>query len=238
MTPEATYWRQLDILSPQQMEHARVTLIGAGGIGSPTALCLAKMGIGHMTVYDPDTIEEHNLPNQLYPMQIADVGPDYGRWVDTLEKTKVDVLNEMVKQFSNIAVRTNFERYEDQPLSGIVISAVDSMRARKDIWQQVLEQRSTIQLYIEARMGAEVGMVYTVNPNFGTDSFWYEKNMLYTDADALPLPCTATAIIYNTFMLASLVARQVKNYLTGGDLPREIVMDMVGLAILRSDPKW
>ena len=62
---ETRYHRQLDILDPKSMD-VPVTIIGAGATGSFTALSLAKMGIRNITIYDFDTVEEHNLPNQFY----------------------------------------------------------------------------------------------------------------------------------------------------------------------------
>ena len=65
------YWRQLDILQPDDLVRP-ITIIGVGGIGSPVALALTKMGCRRLTLFDPDTIEPHNLPNQLY--RLRDVG--------------------------------------------------------------------------------------------------------------------------------------------------------------------
>lgn len=44
---------------------ARVLLVGAGGLGSPTALYLAAAGIGHLGVVDPDTVDYSNLQRQI-----------------------------------------------------------------------------------------------------------------------------------------------------------------------------
>lgn len=223
MTPETTYWRQLGILHPNDLRDVQVTLIGAGGIGSPTALCLAKMGLPSLTVYDNDVIEEHNLPNQMYPLESLDVG-------------KVGALQDMVFDFTGMMPRGRSEKYESQPLSGIVISGVDSMSARQTIWQGVKDNKYTVDLYIEARMGAEMGMVYTINPKDPEQSEWYESHMLYEDLEAMELPCTERIIIYNVFILAGLICRQVKNYIKGGFLPKEIAMDLVTLTIMRSEP--
>jgi len=52
---------------------ARVLLIGAGGLGSPTALYLAAAGIGHIGVVDPDTVDRSNLQRQIMHRD-ADIG--------------------------------------------------------------------------------------------------------------------------------------------------------------------
>ena len=38
-----------------------VTVVGCGGIGYWVAKILAMSGIGKIVLYDPDTLEEHNL---------------------------------------------------------------------------------------------------------------------------------------------------------------------------------
>ncbi len=228
ITPQGLYWRQLDILAPKDMQDTKVTLIGCGGIGSPTALVLAKMGLPHLTLWDGDTIEQHNLPNQLLPMIDID-------GADTIGLPKAVTLWGFIGTMTDTIVGVHPEYWEGQFLEGIVISAVDSMKVRKEIWQGVKHDARFVDLYVEGRMGAEVGSVYAIDPKNETDAKWYEDNFLYDDADALETPCTARAIIYNTFMLAALIGRQVKNHLTGGRVPREIIMDIGNLGMLVED---
>jgi molybdopterin/thiamine biosynthesis adenylyltransferase len=64
LAPVIVYWRQADLISPEALA-ATVTIVGAGGIGSPVALALAKKGCRTLTRYDPDMVEAHNLPNQF-----------------------------------------------------------------------------------------------------------------------------------------------------------------------------
>ena len=48
------------------LKDIRVTLIGLGGIGSWTLLGLAKMGVQHLSAYDPDKVSPENVATQLY----------------------------------------------------------------------------------------------------------------------------------------------------------------------------
>ena len=52
---------------------ARMTVIGAGGIGSPVLQYLAAAGVGHLTVIDDDDVSLSNLQRQVL-FTTADIG--------------------------------------------------------------------------------------------------------------------------------------------------------------------
>ena len=49
----------------RQLKHARILLIGAGGLGSPAALYLAAAGIGTLGLVDFDAVDITNLQRQV-----------------------------------------------------------------------------------------------------------------------------------------------------------------------------
>ncbi|MEM8885040.1 MAG: molybdopterin-synthase adenylyltransferase MoeB [Planctomycetota bacterium] len=49
----------------KRLKEARVLLVGAGGLGSPSALYLAAAGVGTIGVIDPDVVDESNLQRQV-----------------------------------------------------------------------------------------------------------------------------------------------------------------------------
>jgi hypothetical protein len=209
------YVRQQGIVLPEELP--AVTVVGAGGIGSFTVLALAKMGVTTITVYDPDTVEEHNIPNQLYRQA-------------HLTSPKVNALHVEVKAFTDVVIEKKPKLYEGEGVSGVLISAVDSMASRKEIWSKV-KYRPAVPLYIEARMGAEVSRIHTLNPCDPEAIEWYEGT-LYSDEEALPDPCTARAIIYNGFAIAALIANQVKKFSKREQLMKEIIFDLKTLTLM------
>lgn len=210
------FWRQLDIVSRDDLT-VPITIIGAGGVGSPICFALAKMGCQKITVFDHDVIADHNLPNQFY--RLTDSG-----------KPKVHALKEIVKEFSGLAIEIKQEKYVSQKLSDIVICSVDSMSERRKIWEKI-RWKPQIFLFIDARMGAEVCRIYTVKPTDPDDVRFYEGN-LYSDSETADIVCTAQAVIYNVFMIASLIASQVKKFARIEKFPKEIIFDLATLSIV------
>lgn len=49
----------------RKLNNARITLIGAGGLGSPASLYLAAAGVGTLTLIDDDRVERSNLQRQI-----------------------------------------------------------------------------------------------------------------------------------------------------------------------------
>jgi molybdopterin/thiamine biosynthesis adenylyltransferase len=214
------YWRQAGIVSHDDLNRMPVTVIGAGGIGSPTTIALAKMGVEDITIYDPDVIEEHNLPNQMY--RLSDVG-----------SPKVIALKDLVENYSGTSVETKQEEFSDQDVQGLVVSGVDSMDARKQIWEEAIKWNPNVSMYIEGRMGAELARIQSVDPCDPDQVKWYEST-LYSSADAEQAPCTERAIIYNVFMIASLIASQAKKFLNNQDIKKQIIFDLATLTLIQT----
>lgn len=53
----------------EKLSAARVHICGAGALGSNLAVCLARIGVGGLTVVDRDRVEEHNIGTQIYGLE-------------------------------------------------------------------------------------------------------------------------------------------------------------------------
>lgn len=211
--------RQMDIISAALLNMTTVTMIGVGGIGAATSLALAKLGIPRIYLYDNDTIEDINIPTQL--LKISDIG-----------MKKVHSVGRMLKEFSDEISGEGYSYRVDQKTNledvTIIISSVDTITARKAIWEAVVA--SNCRWYLDARMGAEVFQLYTVDT---VDSGWYTDHLDTLHEDEVPdEPCTAKATIYTAFMAAGHIAHQVKRIVMGQSLPKVLIHDIQQLVMV------
>lgn len=210
------FLRQLDILPPEKLAFP-ITVIGAGAIGSATVITLAKMGCPDITVWDDDTIEEHNVSNQMC-------------LVEEIGSPKAAALMMLTQLLSGVTIKTRPERYRGQALSGMVIVATDNMTARQEVWKRAKMNRK-VPLLIDARMGAEFARLYAIHPGNADEADFYEQN-LYAAEEAERLPCSARAIIYCPTIIGAMVALIVKSHATGTALPREVLFDLPRLQLI------
>lgn len=201
------YARQLDIFNPTDV-YGRITLIGAGSVGSVTAHTLAWMGIKNFEIFDHDKVEIHNCANQCYPPSL--VG-----------KYKVDALSSELKRINPlIHVRTHKKKFTSKTkispdIYRIVITAVDSKPARRIIYRKFLRDHPIVKGYIDTRSGGEGYSIFCVDLSSRIQKERYEKSLKGKGAN---IPCTESSIIYNMYHLSSKVAWYVKQILT--DQPR------------------
>ncbi len=210
-------WRQEGIISSSILQNASVTIIGAGSTGRVSALSLAMMGVGELILYDNDTVEPHNRPNQILCKKENEGGK------------KVTSLKENILEYvDSCRIITMEEHYNRHPLNrGIIICAADDMETRSMVFSQVKKDKPDY--YIESRMGAELMIIYSVDPH--TNSSWYKKT-LYSNEESLELACTARAISYNAFVLGGLIVSQVKKILMKEEVAKEIIFDLVTLTLM------
>lgn len=64
---------EVGVEGQQRLKHAKVLMIGAGGLGSPLGLYLAAAGVGTLGLVDFDVVDESNLQRQVLYGQ-SDVG--------------------------------------------------------------------------------------------------------------------------------------------------------------------
>lgn len=214
---EQRFIRQQDAVNMPRLTALGITLIGAGAIGSTTAVFLGKMGACGLQVWDADRVEPHNWSNQLY--RDEDIG-----------KLKVAALVEVMEAFGGHTPNATAQRYVDQDLSEVVISAVDSMSSRSAIWKSVRE-KPEVKLYIDSRMALNTMDIHVVRPQIRAERVAYSQT-LCTDAEALQETCTARSICYTPLMSSSILCNLVKRYANDESIPKRVVLDLTTFTMM------
>lgn len=159
------------------------------------------MGIQNITVFDDDVVEAHNLASQAY--RVVDLG-----------KPKVFALMEQALQLqTEIKFTAHNKKFvaEELKAGDILVSAVDSMEARREI-SAVLPSGVYV---IDGRMGGGQIEVWSQDR---TD--WPATLTRDGDSD----PCSARYISYTSYIIAGLIANQVKRKLMNERMATRILM--------------
>ncbi len=109
----------------------RVAIIGCGGLGGRTAELLARLGIGSLSLTDPDTFSESNLNRQNFCT------------TETLGCHKAEVLAHELQKINPILESTVYiSRFGQSVIStaDIVIDGLDSTEARRELSRICQEQ--------------------------------------------------------------------------------------------------
>lgn len=206
------YSRQVNIFKPEEF-NTPVHVIGCGATGSWLALALAKLGVKNLHIWDFDTIEEHNLPNQVYKME--DIGD-----------LKVNALQEDILERANINAITHNEKVDgSQRLSGVVFVLTDTMKSREEIFNKAIQNNPGMKLFIETRMDLKGGRIYAFDPK-NRDICKKYKETLYTDNQAEVSACGISQTVIATGIgIVSQALWIFLNWVNFQDIPNEILLD-------------
>jgi molybdopterin-synthase adenylyltransferase len=135
----------------QKLKVARVLLVGAGGLGAPTALYLAAAGVGVIGLVDPDQVSLSNLQRQVI-YATADVG-----------RAKVDAASERLSALNpHVQVEAHPLALDAQNAARViegydlVIDGTDSFAARFAVNQACYE---TGRVLVSGAIGRWTGQV-------------------------------------------------------------------------------
>ena len=148
--------RSQEIFNPVENPQ-RVTLVGAGAVGSRVFASLVELGIQNITVYDPDVTEEHNLGSQLF--NHADIGD-----------LKVNGLLDWANRKLGHSPPASMKFHPDYvvpstKLVGTVFLMVDSLAERKKLFEACMVDNLDCPLVIDTRMAATHGNVIACSPH-------------------------------------------------------------------------
>lgn len=209
--------RQSDIIQTNKLGQ-KIIVVGAGATGSFSILCLAKMGMTNITVYDDDVVSTVNLNSQFY--RKSDVN-----------SPKVEALQNLILDFTGETIFINNKRFNEElteeefkSIEGsYLICCADDMNARKFCLDMAIKYKAS--LYIDPRMGAEKYAQYAIHNPTEENTVSYSKS-LYTNEEAEQVPCTAKSTIYTATGGSCLIVKTVKNVLMSESFPKNIQWDV------------
>lgn len=213
------YTRQLLIFDPEQFANKYITIVGLGNIGSHAALTLARLGLKHFMLFDPDTIEPHNLSSQAYGE--SDIG-----------KSKVLAVADKIKELNpaaEVVIHDQAFTGKEEFFNDVLIFGVDSMDVRKQICNVLndkLTPREMPKLLIDGRIGGNQLELYM--PKSWLE--WWQS----LPNNAAEEPCGGRYISYVSVVIGGLIANQVKKFLRGEPLDSSIMMDVNSLQIIKN----
>jgi molybdopterin/thiamine biosynthesis adenylyltransferase len=172
--------RQEALGIPPEALKRNITVLGAGGIGSPAVLGLTKTGFEKISVIDYDIVEEHNVGSQLYdPRDIGELKSDA-----LIDKA----MSFMGKEQSLISIpaqiRMPMEMTEFIKDTDILVLAVDNNRARYNAIAAAVqehEEGGRIKYVVDARLNGFQSTVYSVDLSNKEERDKYMKSLEYQD---------------------------------------------------------
>lgn len=223
--------KQVELVKPWEF-NKRINVVGCGAGGSWLVLFLYKMGFKNIHVYEFDTVEEHNVPNQAFGEK-------------NIGMLKTQAMAETLNCFTNDCENENaFEsqvKFHNKKitsenahlLSGIVFSCVDSMKARKEIYENCFKYGSA-ELWIEGRLGLWGAYIYTLGEKNNTIFEEYEKT-LYADEESEVSICgvSQTALPSAVNCSSNMIMAMISHY-RGNKLDNEIRWQMPDMTTLNS----
>jgi len=170
--------------APKLLNGKRVDIIGVGAVGSKIAMEIAKLGAKEIHLWDADIVEGHNIANQAFHL-------------DDIGSSKVSAMAAHIKKATGIEAVAHEEYLEEgseAELGDYVFLAVDTMKARRFIFETFLKNNFTTSFVVEVRMGVEELRVYGFNPCKRQDILSWVKTLV-DDEETVESACSAKTTV-------------------------------------------
>ena len=116
------------------LQEAKVAVVGLGGLGSNVAMWLARLGVGHLLLYDFDKVELSNLNRQYYFLE------DVGKYKAEALLAKLQQVNPYGDYQSQVIRLTEANLEELLASAHIICEALDKAEAKAMLVNGVLEK--------------------------------------------------------------------------------------------------
>jgi len=190
------------------IQQSRIILAGLGGIGSWTALQLARMCPATICLYDDDTVETANESGQFY-----------GR--NQVGQHKADAMASLISDFTTTrnvyAITSRFTSSSDA--GDIMICGFDNMTARETFfqsWKQHVRQKPKEErrdcVFIDGRLSIDTLQVFCIPGDDTYNMNRYEQEFLFDDSEADETVCSMKQTTYMACMISSFIVNLLTNW--------------------------
>jgi molybdopterin/thiamine biosynthesis adenylyltransferase len=175
---------QVDISGQEKLLHAKILIVGAGGLGCPAAIYLTTSGVGQITIYDDDKVDLSNIQRQI-AHYTTDVGTEKViSTLKTLKKINPDVV--VIAKNQRLAGKL----LEDEvSQADVVLDCSDNFSTRFDI------NRACVKHLIPLVSGAAIrfeGQISVFTPGVNNSPCY---NCLYADNGEEMQNCATNGVI-------------------------------------------
>lgn len=200
-----------------------VTIVGLGGLGSWTALALAKCGFP-LSVYDHDEVEQKNVQNQLYSNVCVGFQKVYALRAIVREHTPgapdLDANDKAIKGKEVLA-------------TPIVVAAVDSLESRRAILA-ACKASPQVDILLDLRAGGGTIKVLTCAPHNAESVKWYTSTLVAAP-EAMAV-CLEAFEAHVGMIAAGLAVRTLQELLTCDGVERLIALHVPNLHLVQDGP--
>lgn len=193
----------------EKLKESRITMIGAGGLGSPALLYLAAAGIGHIRIIDSDAVDITNLQRQVI-FQTQDIG-----------KSKAHVAAERLRALNpEITIESREVRFTPANARGLLSDSHLVIEASDNFETKFLVNDACVLEKIPLILGGILrfeGQVLVIVPGEGACYRCVFQNP--PPPEAVPSCAEAGVLGAVAGVIGSLQASEALKMLSGADLP-------------------
>ena len=201
--------RQEKIVDTKTINNQHALIIGIGAVGREVARTIACNGVGKITMFDFDTVEDHNCVTQ-------------GFYHDDIGKSKVECTTEEILKINPdlqvISVNDRWRPKHDKTIVeehgefDVMFSCVDSLSMREKLFQFYSDR---IKVIFDCRIGGEMIRLLSV---FDEKSKEHYSQTFGEDKDAYADGCHIPMIKHSANLGASMLVSQYISSLAGRPL--------------------
>lgn len=216
--------KSYEFFQPEKVKEM-IHIVGCGSVGSTIAENLARCGVTKMTLWDFDTVEKHNIVNQIFRQ--SDVG-----------KPKVEALKEILVEINpeiESSLRLKGKGWNGEMLSGYIFLAVDNIELRKQIVETVFDNINVkavfdVRTLLESAQSyaADWGVLRSKETLLKSMQFSHEEAEAETPTSACGFTLGVATVVR---IISALCVNNYINFVKGNGLKKFIQIDCFNYAL-------